>query len=150
MKRMTKKLRRFILLSTVLVAEIAVACWVVLKCPNQVDVSLGEFQSVEAGMRAAIKELAFETKRCQEAKVYRIVWDGPESGEVAAVSEDSSGRLVVYYMPPKVKAMGFEPDVYRGVLGSYLVDRDAITAVAAKGGTFEDFAKYDQGCRINF
>ena len=110
-------------------------------CPSHddnwgVEIRLGKVQTTDAGMRAAIKRLDVETKRCPNVYLYRIFWSGPE---------DRVGLLYVGGPEPGKKWLGYEADVYSGTVGrTYLVDRDAIHAVATAGGTLDDFDQYDQ------
>jgi hypothetical protein len=120
-------------------------------CPPDNDdtdglfVPIGEFQSKDAGMRAAIKRLVVETERCPNARLYRIVWVGPFSDDDPAGRESIDRRSLLYWGPNPAKWLGYEFDVFSGADGRrYLVDRAAIEAVAAKAGTLEDFDQYDQ------
>jgi hypothetical protein len=111
--------------------------------PGEVWVEIGEFQSKDAGMRAAVKRLAVEIQENPNAERYRIVWTGPFSDEDDDARQSIDRRALVYCLP--VKWLGYEHDVDSGIAGrKYIVDRADIKAVAEKGGSLEDFDEYDQ------
>jgi hypothetical protein len=96
-------------------------------------------------MRAAIKRLVVETERCPNAQLYRIVWVGPMSNVDTDGRQTIDRQSLLYSGPEPAKWLGYEHDVLSGTSGrTYLVDRAAIEAVAAKDGTLEDFDQYDQ------
>ncbi len=43
-------------------------------CPNKVDVSVGEFNSMDAGARASIQKLSAKIHSCPKATEYYIEW----------------------------------------------------------------------------
>jgi len=110
-----------------------------LRCPEEVNASIGVFDSKEEGLRASIPKLAAEIHECPDAELYRIMWKGPDPDENQRVDQ----RALLYDKPRK--RLGYEHDVGSGIAGrAWIVDRSAIQAVAQKGGVFEDFAAYDQ------
>jgi hypothetical protein len=90
------------ILVVVLAAELVFAWWLIIRCPTEVNFSIGNFESQDAAMRTAVKRLAAEIQRCPGAKVFRIEWDGPSAAELAFVGgvADQSGRL--YYVPSAI------------------------------------------------
>jgi hypothetical protein len=114
-----------------------------LRCPPDVAVVIGEFNSKDSGLRASIPKLASEIARCPEAQVYRIIWVGPEP-DPSALGVD---RRSTFYSRAS-KTIGYEADVYSGSFGkTYTADDAAIREVAEKGGTLEDFKDYEQSRR---
>ena len=107
---------------------------------------IGEFQSKDAGIRAAIKRLAVVTQSCPETKTYRIKWTGPSDENPSEMACTGCGRALVYWWDRRSRMrLGYEMDFLSGASsGGYAVDRAAIKAVADKGGTLEDFDRYDQ------
>ncbi len=120
-----------------ILAGIALEAWP-LGCSGEIYKTIGNFESKDAGLRAAIPRLAGEIQRCPEAELYRIVWLSPnEEG-----SQHVDRRALLYTR--KAKAIGYEHDVFSGIAGkAYIVDEAAIRAVAARKGTLEDFSEYD-------
>jgi hypothetical protein len=108
-----------------------------VSCGKEVEVSIGEFPSKEAGLRAAIPRLASELDRCPKAEKYRVIWMGPDSDGSTRVN-----RRALLYLK-NFKKLGYEHDVESGISGEpYIVDGAAIKAVAKKGGTLQDFSDY--------
>lgn len=106
------------------------------------EVFIGEFDSKDAALRAAIRRLAVEVDRCPDAEEYHIVWVGPDPDQNQRVDR----RALWYFRRPKT--LGYEHDVSSGIAGrNYIVDDAAIKAVAEKGGALEDFAEYDNSQR---
>lgn len=111
-------------------------------CPTEVNVSLGDFTSMDAGNRASIQRLSKEVCRCPKAYKYRIFW------KVTSEGEEIDRRAALYERQKQVTGMGrvgYEIDPYSGFWSKvHTVNDNAIHAVAHKGGTFEDFTEYDQ------
>jgi len=108
--------------------------WVTFfRCPTEMSVNIGWFDTADAGMRASIPELASAVQRCPKTELYRIIWIGPgENGEPLQ-------RSTLYYR--KSSAVAYEQDAFSGASErGYIVDDAAIQAVANKGGTLSDFA----------
>src|SRR5262249_25862707 len=78
-------------------------------------VEIGEFQSKDAGMRAAIKRLAVEVERHPNQDIYRIVWIGPFSDETETARESIDRRALLYCGDGPVKTVGYEHDVLSGI-----------------------------------
>ena len=117
------------------------AAWL-LRCPKEVNVSIGAFPSMNAGLRAAIRRLPVEIDRCPAALGYRIMWISPDSE-----NERVDRQALLYFTGPQ--ALGYERDVFSGISGrEYVVDQTAIRSVAEKGGTLEDFSEYDQRYKV--
>jgi hypothetical protein len=128
--------KAFIVVVFLLGVVLAVA-WM-LRCPKEVTVSIGEFPSMNAGLRAAVRRLPVEIDRCPAALGYRMMWISPDSE-----NERVDRQALLYFRGPRW--LGYERDVFSGISGrKYVVDEAAIRAVAEKGGTLEDFAEYDQ------
>src|SRR5215470_2927912 len=101
---------------------------------DELLVEIGTFDSKDIGMRAAIKRLASETARCRETKTFRIMWIGPSDENEGEMRNAGGGRALLYYGKESAKWLGYEHDFLSGTSGrNYLVDRDAIQAVAARG-----------------
>ena len=134
-----RRKRKIILASILLVVGVAIGWWL-FRCYglNAVSVHIGKFDSKDAGLRAAIPELAREIRMCPWSKEYRVIWEGPDP-------EDQTVRMRALLYNRKWKSFGYEHDVFSGISGQiYKVDEAAIKAVAEKGGTLEDFAAYDK------
>src|ERR1051325_2280267 len=130
-----KQKLRLIGILTVLVAITAAFLSWSLRCPKEVSISIGEFDSKDKGLSASIPRLAAEIRRWPEAEMYRVIWVGPET------DPDHRGvdRRATFYSRAS-KRIGYEADVNSGSVGrTYIVDEAAIIAVAEKGGTLEDF-----------
>jgi hypothetical protein len=126
-----------------LAVEITLVMWLVFKCPEEISISIGKFDSKDAGLRASIPKLADEILKCPGAAKYYIIWIGPETDP--AVS--SVGRRSTFYNRA-AKVIGYEVDAYSGSYGrTYRADDEVIRSVAEKGGTLEDFAEYDRTIR---
>jgi hypothetical protein len=107
------------------------------RCSKDMSTSIGEFESKEAGIHAAIPRLAAEIRRCPEAEVYRIMWAGP--GDYYG-----NYRHAVLY-DRRSKRVGYEDDFLSGFSGkTYSIDDKAVRVVAEKSGTMEDFSACDQ------
>ncbi|MEW6209296.1 MAG: hypothetical protein AB1631_13070 [Acidobacteriota bacterium] len=124
-----------------ILAGIALEVWS-LGCRREIYKTIGDFESREAGLRAAIPHLAAEIRRCPEAELYRIVWRSSDTEG----HKDVDQRALLYAR--KAKAIGYEHDVFSGISGkAYIVAEAAIKAVAEKRGSLEDFSEYDLGRR---
>jgi hypothetical protein len=100
-------------LAGIMLAGIALAVLIgvwVSRCPSEVDITIGEFDSKDAGMRSSIKKLAAEIHRCPEAKIYRIIWSSPSPEKV------TPDRRAVLYDRER-KRLGYEHDVFSGIAG---------------------------------
>ena len=136
-----KRKIRPILIGILLMSGITVGFFI-FRCPSEMTVSIGKFESKDAGLRASIKVLADEVNRCPKSTDYHIIWVGPDPDENQRVD-----RRGLWYLR-RSEWIGYEHDVNSGISGrKYIVDDEAIKAVAGKGGTLEDFAQYDQGER---
>ena len=134
-----KKKIRPILIGILLVFGITVVFFI-SRSPSEITVSIGQFESKDAGLRASIKVLADQVKRCPNSTDYHIIWVGPDPDQNQRVDR----RGLWYFRRPK--SLGYEHDISSGIAGrKYIVDDEAIRAVAEQGGTLEDFAEYDQG-----
>jgi hypothetical protein len=113
---------------------------------SDVQFEIGTFNSADAGVRAAIKELAKLTRHPCGARSYRFVWTGPLSDD-SAPARQSVGKqaLFIYCGAGAVRALGYEPEASKGIPGrTYFVDDPALWAVAQRDGTLEDFADFDK------
>lgn len=127
-------------LSAIVIALFIGSC----RCSEEVYVDMGKFDSKDKAIRAAIPKLATEIKNCPAAKIYRIWWVGP--GDWPGNDPSKYRHAIVYVR--MVKSIGYEDDFLSGISGTqYLVDEDAISAVAKSGGTLEDLLPYDQSRR---
>ena len=135
------KLLTVCIVGILIVAGIVLGAWSLI-CRDEIYKTIGNFESKDAGLRAAIPHLAAEIRRCPEAELYRIVWSSPDTEGYQHVDR----RALLYVR--KAKAIGYEHDVFSGIAGkAYIVDETAIKAVAERGGSLEDFSEYDQGRR---
>lgn len=122
-------------IASILLAMGAVFAWWEMRCPREIDLSIGAVESKEAGLRAAIQRLAAEIQLCPQAEIYRITWSNPTPYEQSAYG------ALIFHRP--AGALGYEHDTYSGISGlRYIVDDAAIKTVAEQGGTLEDFARY--------
>jgi hypothetical protein len=138
-----KRKLQFIPILTLLIAITAAFVWWELRCPEEIIVSIGEFDSKDAGLRASIPRLAAEVHRCPEAEMYRIIWVAPETDP----NHSGINRRSTFYSRA-TKTIGYEADVHSGSVGrTYVVDDATINAVAEKGGTLEDFQEYEKSVR---
>src|ERR1700741_3825817 len=48
-----------------------------LYCPEMIGVSIGKYDSVDSGARAAVGRLAEEIHKCPKVKQYSIAWSFP-------------------------------------------------------------------------
>lgn len=129
------------LIGSILIIGALLLGWVTFfRCPTEIDINIGRFDTADAGLRASIPELASAVQRCPKTELYRIIWIGPgENGEPLQ-------RSTLYYR--KNSAIGHEQDAFSGASErGYIVDDAAIQAVANKGGTLSDFAEYDKNRR---
>src|ERR1051325_2859129 len=130
-------MRKFFIIGFVvlLVAGMSTLAIKELRCPTEIAVVIGKFDSKDSGLRASIQKLASEIVRCPEAQMYRIIWVGPEPD----LSASGVDRRSTFYSRSS-KTIGYEADVYSGSLGrTYEADDPAIREVSDKGGTLEDF-----------
>lgn len=109
-------------------------------CPDEeVYVRIGDFDSRDAALRAAIPKLAKEIRKCPRVETYRIVFTSPG---IYAVDR----HALLYFRRNGLQTrIGYEDDVYSGVspgFGPYTVDDAVVLAVAEKGGSLEDFARF--------
>jgi hypothetical protein len=112
-------------------------------CTREMTEHIGEFDSKEAGVRAAIPKLAAETRRCPEAETYRIIFVAPE---IHPWHQGIDRRSLFYHR--QSMTIGYEADVFSGYVGkTYVVDDAAIQSVAQKRGTLDDFAEYEHSHR---
>jgi len=110
-----------------------------LFCPERVDVSIGKFDSVDSGARAAVRRLAEEIHRCLNAKEYSISWTFPTG------PAERPYRALIYSRKDDTSGfVGYEYDPESGPGDSYLVDDSAVDRVASEGGVLSDFAKYQK------
>jgi hypothetical protein len=137
-----RRKRKFMVAGIFVVAGICLLGWS-FRCSGLSGhmVTIGVYESPGAGLRAAIRVLAKELCDCPfENRIYRIVWKGPDPDEGQRIED----HALLY--DSKWKKLGYESDIGSGISGkAYTVDAAAIKAVAEKGGTLEDFSKYDQG-----
>jgi hypothetical protein len=111
-------------------------------CPDEeVYVRIGDFDSRDAALRAAIPKLATEIRKCPRVKTYRIVFTSP-----GIYAVDRHALLYSRRNGPQAR-IGYEDDVFSGIspdFGPYTVDDTVVAAVAEKGGSLEDFAQFDR------
>lgn len=111
-------------------------------CPDEETyTTIGEFDSRDAALRAAIPKLADAIRRCPQVKTYRIVFTAP------GVYRVDRHALLYWRRNASAGIIGYEDDVYSGTtpgFGPYEVDDTVVRAVAEKGGALEDFAQYDR------
>jgi hypothetical protein len=112
-------------------------------CPDEeAYVRIGDFDSRDAALRAAIPKLATEIRKCPRVKSYRIVFAAP-----GIYSVDGHLHSLLYRRNGPQARIGYEDDVHSGVspdFGPYTVDDAVVLAVAEKGGSLEDFAQYER------
>jgi hypothetical protein len=110
-------------------------------CGERVRVSIGKFEMVDDGARAAVEKLSQELKRCPKTKYYSVSWrysKGPEPRGWRALKYD---RRDAY-----AGIIGYEDDPESGISGdAYIVEDSAIHRVAQERGILEDFARYSKG-----
>ena len=111
-------------------------------CPDEeLFLRIGEFDSRDAAVRAAIPKLAYAIRKCPKVKTYRIVFTAP--GIYA-----THRHALLYSRRNSPQALiGYEDDVFSGIspdFGPYAVDDAVVLAVSEKGGSLEDFAQYDR------
>ena len=106
-------------------------------CSEGQTVYIGNLDSKEAGVRAAIRKLAAEIVKCPGARVYRVMWEGPGNYQ-------GNYRHAILY-ERRDNRIGYEDDFLSSFSDeTYVVDDAAIHAVADEGGALEEFARYDQ------
>lgn len=112
-------------------------------CSNELDVFLGQFDSMDVGSRASIKRLSEEIRRCPEAKKYSVSW------KVALGEQERGWRAVMYERQDKTTGrVGYEYDPDSGFRGDvYIVGDDAVHSVAQGAGALEDFVKYHRSVK---
>jgi hypothetical protein len=133
--------RKFMIAGIVVVAGICLSGWL-LRCRFDGHmVAISVYESKEAGLRAAVPVLARKLCECPSStQVYRIIWTSPDSDKGEGIDE----HALLY--DSRWKRLGYEYDIDSGIWGkAYIVDAEAIKAVAEKGGTLEDFSEYDRG-----
>ena len=122
----------------ILILAVTALSVVLLRCPDEIYKTIGNFGSKEAALRAAVPKLAAEIHKCPRAELYRIVWIGPDPDENQRIDR----RALLY--DKERNRLGYEPDVFSGIAGRvYIVNEAAINEVAEKGGTLEDFTEYE-------
>ena len=120
----------------------SLTCMAACACPDEeLFTGIGEFDSRDAAIRAAIPKLADAIRKCPRVKTYRIVFTAPG---IYAVGRHGLlyGRRV-----GGIGYIGYEDDVFSGVsygFGPYEVDDFVVQAVASKRGGLEDFAQQDR------
>src|SRR5215831_16917897 len=72
---------------------------------GELRVEIGEFQSRDSGMRAAIKKLATEAEKHPSQEVYRIVWTGPYSDETETDRQFTNQGALLWTGGGPVKAV---------------------------------------------
>jgi len=109
-------------------------------CVANINVDIGNFDSVETGARAGVRALSQEIHRCAEAKEYSISWNYPGN------EQERGWRALKYIRKDQVSGIiGYEYDPSSGTREpTYLVDDKAVHEVAKEGGTLNDFAKYQK------
>ena len=112
-------------------------------CGDEITENIGEFDSKDTALRAAIPKLAAEMRRCPEAKRYRIIFVAPETHPW----HEEIGRRSLFYYRRSMR-IGYEADAFSGYLGqTYAVDDSAVQSIAQKGGTLDDLAEYEHSHR---
>jgi hypothetical protein len=110
-----------------------------LFCSERVFVSIGKFDSLDNGARAAVRRLSEEIHRCPKAKEYDISWN------YVSDPQDRGWRSLKYYRQDDASGLiGYEHDPGSGPRGTYLVDDSAVDRVANEGGVLSDFEKYEK------
>ncbi len=111
-------------------------------CPDEeIYTTIGEFDSRDAALRAAIPKLADAIRKCPQVKTYRIVFTAP------GIERVDRHALLYWRRSAPTGDIGYEDDVFSGTstgFGPYEVDDAIVRAVAEKGGSLEDFAQYDR------
>jgi hypothetical protein len=105
-------------------------------CPDE-DLfwTIGEFESRETAVRAAIPKLATAISKCPRVEKYRIVFTSP-----GIYSVDRHALLYFRRNSPH-SWIGYEDDVFSGIspdFGPYEVNDADVHSVAAKGGSLDD------------
>jgi hypothetical protein len=112
-------------------------------CAEEMTEFIGEFDSKEAAVRAAISTLAAQTSRCPRAETYRMIFVAPETHPW----HKGIDRRSLFYQRPSM-TIGYEADVFSGYIGkTYVVEDAAIQSVAQKSGTLDDFAEFEHSHR---
>jgi hypothetical protein len=111
-------------------------------CPDEeIILRIGEFDSRDAALRAAIPKLANAILMCRVVKTFRIVFTAP-----GIYGVDRHALLYSRRNSPQAW-IGYEDDVFSGIshgFGPYEVDDSVVHSVAQKGGSLEDFAQLDR------
>jgi hypothetical protein len=129
----------FSLLAALIVPVTLLMTVAAFQCGEEITEDIGEFDSKDAALRAAIPKLAAEMRRCTEAETYRIIFFAPETHPW---HQGIGRRSVLFYRPSMT--VGYEADALSGTIGkTYVVDDSAVQSIAQKGGTLDDFAEYD-------
>lgn len=116
-------------------------------CSGEIFITIGEFDSNDAALRASIPKLADAIRKCPHAKVYRIVYTAPGIYGEPGMNTVYRHALLYYRRDRQKGALGYEDDVFSGFKpepGPYEVDDAVVNAVAEKHGALEDFAQYDR------
>lgn len=110
-----------------------------LYCPNMIGASIGKYDSVDSGARAAVRRLAEEIQKCPKARHYSIAWSLPTA------PDERPHRALNYSRKDDTSGyVGYEYDPGSGTGETFLVDDSAVDRVASEGGVLADFAKYQQ------
>ena len=115
------------------------------RCYSIVTAFIGDFDSAEAGARAAVRRLSEEIHRCGEAKEYNISWKFTIAG-----APERAWRALKHIRKDKTSGVaGYEYRPASGTGETYWVDDSAVHQVANEGGTLSDFAKYQKKKNLN-
>jgi hypothetical protein len=125
------------LIACTLIVEISLAAWLVLKCPDEIAVVIGEFESKEAALRASIKRLDGEIHGCSKAETYRVIW---------TVKDNPMRQATLYHRRETTGGhIGYEQDAFSGFAEDPFAANDVdVKRVAEKGGSLNDFSEYDE------
>ena len=112
------------------------ACVSACGCPDTEEfIHIGEFDSREAALRAAIPRLAVAIGECPKVQKYRIVFTAPG---IYAIDR----HALLYWRRGSKADIGYEDDVFSGIwpgFGPYEVDDAFVLEVSRKGGSLADF-----------
>jgi hypothetical protein len=126
-------------LSLICLSMTSCAAGVRLYCPNRIGASIGKYDSVDSGARAAVRRLAKEIHKCPKVKQYSIAWSFPTG------PDERPYRALIYSRKDDTSGyVGYEYDPGSGTGETYLVDDSAVDRVASEGGALSDFAKYQK------
>ncbi len=107
-------------------------------CSSKVEVSIGDYSSVAAGQRAALRQLSEEIERCPNAQIYKIL----RNNSIWKRWDEANLEITVYWR--KQGRLQDGAPVF-GVHTQWAkVTNAAIHEVANSSGDFKDFAK--RGC----